>query len=408
MGLDWDGEAVSQSSNIVSHKEVAKILLESDRAYKCYCSPEELQEMRNIARSQGRTATYNGCCRDRDPLHAPKEVKPVIRLKTPLDGETVILDLVQGEVRVKNATIDDMVLLRGDSTPTYTLAVVVDDYNMGVTHVIRGDDHLTNTFRQIQIYDAMAWYKPQYAHIPLIHGVDGKKMSKRHGDLNILSYRDLGILPEALRNYLLRLGWSYGNKEFITTEDAIKWFCLENIGRSPAKFDLSKLENLNSQYLRSLDNDRLFVLVCNDIEDILQKNIELIIKSRIKCAMDSLKKHSKNLRELVKNALLYAKSRPIIIEDDAISILKPSSLNHLSCIKESCEHLDDWESEKISSLVKEYMVTKNVKLKDIAPILRVSLLGVSASPGIFDVMECLGKKETLSRIDDCLLKNNPI
>ncbi|MDP6173383.1 MAG: glutamate--tRNA ligase, partial [Rhodospirillales bacterium] len=235
MGLTWDGETVSQFANRQRHAEIAHRLLDAGHAYRCYCTPEELAEMREKARAEGRQRLYDGRWRDRNPADAPAGVDPVIRLKAPLDGETVIQDLIQGEVKVSNAQLDDMVLLRADGTPTYMLAVVCDDQDMGITHVIRGDDHLTNSFRQMQIFKALDWQPPAYAHMPLLHGSDGAKLSKRHGALGVEAYRDMGFLPEALNNYLLRLGWSHGDEEIIDMEQAIQWFDLDAVGRAPAK-----------------------------------------------------------------------------------------------------------------------------------------------------------------------------
>src|SRR5690349_956381 len=266
LGLDWDGEVVYQSQRLDRHAEIARQLLAEGKAYRCYCTPEELEAMREKARAEGRPVRYDGTWRDRDPSEAPPGVKPAIRLKAPQEGETVIRDHVQGEVRVANAQLDDLIILRADGTPTYNLSVVVDDHDMGITHVIRGDDHLTNAFRQTQIYRALDWAVPEFAHVPLIHGPDGAKLSKRHGALGVDAYRDMGYLPEALRNYLLRLGWSHGDDEIIATRQAIEWFDLAAVGRAPARFDFAKLDNLNGHYIREAADERLVALVVPRLE----------------------------------------------------------------------------------------------------------------------------------------------
>src|SRR3954463_8800817 len=261
LGLDWDGEIVHQFARAARHAKVARELLRLGRAYYCYCTPAELEEMREKARAEKRSVRYDGTWRDRDPAEAPAGIAPVIRLRAPQDGATTIHDLVQGEVTVSNAELDDLILLRADGTPTYNLSVVVDDHDMSITHVIRGDDHLNNAFRQRQIYEALGWAVPEFAHIPLIHGSDGAKLSKRHGALGVDAYRDMGYLPEALRNYLLRLGWSQGNEETIETGQAIGCFALAAVGRSPARFDFAKLDNLNAHYMREAEDTRLVELV---------------------------------------------------------------------------------------------------------------------------------------------------
>ena len=261
LGLDWDGEAVSQFARVERHREIASQLLNTGLAYNCYCTPEQLSEMRELARNDGRPMRYDRRWRDREPSDAPSGAAPAIRFKMPLEGVSVINDLVQGKVEVSNKELDDLVLLRGDGTPTYMLASVVDDHDMGVTHIIRGDDHLTNAFRQSQICRALEWNLPEYAHIPLIYGQDGTKLSKRHGAVGVESYKQLGYLPEALCNYLLRLGWGHGNEEIIDRNQAIKWFGLEAVGKSPSRFDISKLASINAHYLRNADDKRLVNIV---------------------------------------------------------------------------------------------------------------------------------------------------
>ncbi len=296
--LDWDGDAVSQFERRGRHAEVAHQMMEAGHAYRCYASPEELEAMRAEQKAAGQPMRYDGRWRDRDPAEAPAGVSPVIRLKAPQEGETVLADHVQGEVRVQNAQLDDMVLLRADGTPTYMLSVVVDDHDMNVTHVIRGDDHLTNTFRQIQIYRAMGWDLPEFAHIPLIHGADGAKLSKRHGALGVDAYRDMGYLPEAVRNYLLRLGWGHGDDEIISTEQAIEWFDLGGIGRSPSRFDFAKLDNLNAHYMRLADDARLVGLIVPLIEAKSGAPVNSEARDLLTRAMPGLKQRAKTLVEL--------------------------------------------------------------------------------------------------------------
>src|SRR3954469_12923509 len=296
--LDWDGDAVSQFQRRDRHAEVAHQMLETGHAYRCYASPEELEAMRAEQKAAGQPMRYDGRWRDRDPAEAPAGISPVIRLKAPQEGETVLADHVQGEVRVQNAQLDDMVLLRADGTPTYMLSVVVDDHDMNVTHVIRGDDHLTNNFRQVQIYRAMGWDLPEFAHIPLIHGADGAKLSKRHGALGVDAYRDMGYLPEALRNYLLRLGWGHGDDEIISTEQAIEWFDLDGIGRSPAQFDFAKLDSINAHYIREADDARLLALVAERLETQFGRPLSEVESGRLLKAMPGLKPRAKTIVEL--------------------------------------------------------------------------------------------------------------
>src|SRR5216117_3429864 len=330
LGLDWDGEAISQFSRAARHREVAEALLAAGKAYYCYASAEELAEMREQARREGRAKLYDGRWRDRDPSEAPPGVAPVIRLKAPLTGETVIEDQVQGRVVWQNENLDDLVLLRSDGTPTYMLAVVVDDHDMGVTHVIRGDDHLTNSARQKQIYEALGWTVPTMAHIPLIHGPDGAKLSKRHGALGVEAYRAMGYLPAALRNYLLRLGWSHGDQEIFSTQEMIDAFDLPAIGRSAARFDFAKLENLNGHYIRQADDHEL-VSQFESVLDYVPEGAELKAKlndttrGQLLRAMPSLKERAKTLIELISGAYFIFADRPLQTEPKAAALLTPET-----------------------------------------------------------------------------------
>ena len=320
MALDWDGDAISQFARVEDHKAAVERLLGEGNAYRCYCSPEELTQMREEARAKGTTALYDGRWRDRDPSEAPDGVDPVIRLKTPNEGETVIEDLVQGTVRVANNQLDDMVLMRADGTPTYMLAVVIDDHDMGVTHAIRGDDHLTNAFRQSLLFDALGWERPEFAHIPLIHGADGAKLSKRHGALGVEAYRDDGFLPEAVFNYLLRLGWSHGDDEIISREQAVEWFDLGGVGKSPARFDIDKLTSLNGHYIRHGDNERLSKFILPVITEKLGGRVAEGTEIWLNKGLDDLKERAKTIIELADSALFYAKTRPLTMDEKATTL----------------------------------------------------------------------------------------
>ncbi|MFO7307818.1 MAG: glutamate--tRNA ligase, partial [Pseudomonadota bacterium] len=326
LGLHWDGEVVHQFARAERHREVAQELLRQGKAYYCYATPEELEEMRELARKEGRPMRYDGRWRDRDPSEAPPGVKPVVRLKAPQTGETVVDDQVQGRVTWQNKDLDDLVLLRSDGTPTYMLAVVVDDHDMGVTHIIRGDDHLTNAARQTQIYQALGWPVPVMAHIPLIHGPDGAKLSKRHGALGIDAYRSMGYLPAALRNYLVRLGWSHGDQEIFTTEEMIAAFNLSSIGRSPARFDFAKLENLNGHYMRLASDEELVQAIEALLPEIgpargLGTSLEPELRRKLLAAMPGLKERAKTLIELIDSASYLYASRPLQLDDKARAIL---------------------------------------------------------------------------------------
>src|SRR5579875_2192380 len=315
LGLDWDGEVVYQFARAERHAAVARQLLGQGRAYYCFCTPAELAAMREKARAEKRSVRYDGTWRDRDPAQAPPGVAPAIRLKAPQTGATTIHDHVQGEVTVANSELDALIILRADGTPTYNLSVVVDDHDMGITHVIRGDDHLNNAFRQTQIYRALDWPVPEFAHVPLIHGPDGAKLSKRHGALGVNAYREMGYLPEALRNYLLRLGWAHGDDEIIPTEKAIEWFDLDAIGSSPARFDFVKLANLNGRYLREADDKRLATLTAERLERALERPLDAAERDRLERAMPGLKPRAKTLVELADNARFYVERRPLRLDD---------------------------------------------------------------------------------------------
>lgn len=399
LGLDWDDEVVFQFSRADHHKERAEKLLAEGKAYYCYCSPEDLEAMREKARAEKRAPGYDGTWRDRDPSDAPQGVKPVIRLKTPLEGVTTIQDDVQGEVTVQNDQLDDLILLRADGTPTYMLSVVVDDHEMKVTHIMRGDDHLTNSFRQKQIYEAFGWEMPQVCHIPLIHGPDGAKLSKRHGALGADAYRDMGILPEALCNYLLRLGWSHGDDEIISQDQAIKWFTTQNIGKSAARFDMDKLLSVNAHYLRQKDNSALMALIALNLEEQLERALEPHERERIIAGMDGLKERSKDVNALAQSAIIYADIIPYDFDDKAQKFIGEDSKDILMSIRACLSVVCSWDETTVESALRQLADNLDLKFGKVAQPLRAALTGRAVSPGIFDVMLVLGKKETLDRLD---------
>jgi len=406
LGLDWDGDVVYQFSRAARHREVAETLLAQGRAYYCYATQQELEEMRETARKEGRPSRYDGRWRDRGPSEAPKDVKPVIRLKAPTEGETVVEDEVQGRVVWQNKDLDDLVLLRSDGTPTYMLAVVVDDHDMGVTHVIRGDDHLTNAARQTQIYQAMGWEVPNMAHIPLIHGPDGAKLSKRHGALGVEAYRAMGYLPVALRNYLVRLGWSHGDQEIFSTEEMIQAFDLKNIGRSPARFDFAKLENLNGHYMRLSKDEELVQALETILPEIgpardLGPTFSPELREKLLAAMPGLKERAKTLVELLDSAYYLYAQRPLKLDEKAAGLLADGR-PRLAGIIEKLQAVDEWSARSVEAVVREHADAIGAKLGQVAQPLRAALTGRATSPGLFDVMAVLGKDESLSRLQDQL------
>ncbi len=400
LGLDWDGEVTYQFERAARHAEVARQMLAQGNAYHCYASPQELDEMRAAQKAAGMPVRYDGRWRDRDPQEAPEGMKPVIRLKAPQSGKTVIQDAVQGEVTVENAQLDDMILLRADGTPTYMLAVVVDDHDMGVTHVIRGDDHLNNAFRQLQIIKAMGWPEPVYAHIPLIHGADGAKLSKRHGALGVDAYRDMGFLPAALRNYLLRLGWGHGDDEIISTEQAIEWFDLPAVGRAASRFDMVKLTNLNAHYMREMPNAELLPLVMPRIEAKIEAKVDAVGRKRIELGMNGVKPRSRTLVELADNLVFYARDgAPAIADDKARAQLTPDAKALLGKLASALEGESDWTESTMEGAIRRFAETQGVKLGQVAQPLRVALSGSTVSPGIFEVLSVLGPAETKQRLE---------
>lgn len=397
LGLDWDEDPVFQFTRADRHAEVARQLLAEGKAYYCYCSPEELEQMREEARAKNLPPRYDGRWRDRDPLEAPPGVNPVIRFKAPQVGETIIEDQVQGTVRLQNNQLDDMVLLRADGTPTYMLSVVVDDHDMKITHIIRGDDHLTNAFRQQHLYHACGWDVPIFAHIPLIHGPDGAKLSKRHGALGAEAYRDLGFLPEAMRNYLLRLGWAHGDDEIISTGQAIEWFDLPAIGRSPARFDLAKLTNLNAHYMREAENVRLTDMIMRPLSQTFQRTLSAEERNRIIRGMPGLKTRAKTVVELIENARFYIERQPF--DEKAEKFLSPDALKTIEPVITKLKAASEFTEASTEGVVREVADASGQKLGNLAQPLRVLLTGSTISPSIFEIMEVLGKEETIKRLE---------
>jgi len=405
LGVTWDGDVVYQFARAARHREVAEELLARGLAYRCYASPEELAEMREAARREGRSKLYDGRWRDRDPAEAPPSVKPVIRLKAPVMGETVIEDQVQGRVVWQNDNLDDLVLLRSDGTPTYMLAVVVDDHDMGITHIIRGDDHLTNAARQKQIYEALGWNVPVMAHIPLIHGPDGSKLSKRHGALGVDAYRAMGYLPAAMRNYLVRLGWSHGDQEIFSTEEMIAAFDLPQIGRSPARFDFAKLESINGHYIRQSADAELVTEIERLLPHLaggarLAAKLTPELRKRLLAAMPGLKERAKTLVELIDSAGFLFADRPLVLDDKAKAVMTAEARALLAGVLPELEAVEPWTAEAAEQTVRAFAERAGVKLGAIAQPLRAALTGRVTSPGIFEVLMVLGKAESLARLRD--------
>jgi glutamyl-tRNA synthetase len=403
--LDWHGEPVSQHAQAFRHRAVANELLKNGHAYRCYLTPAELDKMRRTADAEKRPLSIRSPWRERDPGKAPDGVPFAIRLKTPGAGQTIIDDKVQGRVVFPNKDLDDFIIVRSDGNPTYNLAVVVDDHDMGVTHIIRGVDHLTNSARQLQIYKAMTWEIPVFAHVPLIHGPDGSKLSKRHGALGVEAYRAMGYLPAAVRNYLVRLGWSHGNDEIISTDQMINWFDLDAIGRSPARFDFAKLEDLNGHYIRSADDLELL----RRLEDILpyvengaaiMERLNADTRAKLLAAIPSLRERAKTLNQLLEGAGYLFAERPITLDDKAAKLLDAAERARLSVLLPKLEAITSWEVAHLEDTVRALAETEGVKLGKVAQPLRAALTGKAVSPPVFDVMAVLGREEALARIRD--------
>jgi glutamyl-tRNA synthetase len=405
LGLHWDGEPLHQFARAARHREIAEALVARGAAYRAYETAEELNDMRAKARAEGKFARYDGRWRDRDPSEAPAGALFVIRIKSPLSGDTVIDDRVQGRVAFPNADLDDFILLRSDGTPTYMLAVVVDDFDMGVTHIIRGDDHLTNAGRQKIIYDAMGWPVPVMAHIPLIHGPDGAKLSKRHGALGVDAYRAMGYLPEAMRNYLVRLSWSHGDDEIMSTAEMIEWFDIDAINKGAARFDFAKLESLNAHYIRAADDDRLLALFLETLPhlpkgDEFRRALTPERTALLKAALPHLKGRAKTLNDLIDGSAFLFAERPITPDAAAAQLLDGEARAVLKDLGGVLAAVEPWTAASAEAAVKAYADARAIKLGKVAQPLRAALTGRTTSPGIFDVLALLGRAESLGRIAD--------
>ena len=397
LGLEWDGDAISQFSRVDRHAEVAHELLSRGAAYKCFATKEEIDAFREKAKAEGRPPLFLSPWRDADPSTHP-DAPYVVRLRAPRDGETVVEDAVQGRVAWKNETLDDLILLRSDGTPVYMLAVVVDDHDMGVTHVIRGDDHLTNAARQSLIYHAMAWPTPVFAHIPLIHGPDGAKLSKRHGALGVEAYRDMGYLPEAMRNYLARLGWSHGDDEFFTTDQAVAWFGLDSVGKSPARFDFAKLENLNGQHMRAASDTDLLTQIDALLAAQQKPAIPALAREKMLAAMPGLKERAKSLNELIDSAYYLLAERPLQPDEKAAKLLTTEARALLGRLTTHLQNASEWSVSGLEEIVRAFAEAEGLKLGKVAQPMRAALTARAVSPGVFDVLEVLGREESLARL----------
>lgn len=408
LGLEWEGEPHSQFAGAARHREIAEQLVAAGQAYKCYCTPEELTEMREAARAVGKPPKYDGRWRDRDPSEAPAGVDPVIRIKTPADTEILVDDHVQGNVTFKTKNLDDFIILRSDGTPTYMLAVVVDDHDMGVTHVIRGDDHLTNAARQAVIYKALDWPEPEMAHIPLIHGPDGAKLSKRHGALGVDAYRKMGYLPDAMCNYLARLGWSHGDDEIFSIEQLIEWFDLDGLNKGASRFDFVKLANINGTYIREAQPKNLFTAMVDLAKEVerdadfagLTANEETVI-----LALPELQPRAKTVLELIDLAQFIYVQRPLPIDEKAAKQLSDDNRAMIAEVLAQLQEIQDWTLENIGDAIREFAEQRELKLGKVAQPLRAALIGRTVSPGVFEVMVFIGQEETCARLSDQVIKS---
>ncbi len=405
LGLQWDGEVVSQHARAPRHREVAEELIARGGAYYCYCTRQELDEMRERAKAEGRPPRYDGRWRDRAQSEAPAGVEPVIRIKAPQSGETVVSDVVQGEVRFPNKDLDDFILLRSDGNPTYMHAVVVDDHDMGVTHIIRGDDHLTNAARQTIIYQAMDWQVPVMSHIPLIHGADGAKLSKRHGALGVEAYREMGYLPDGLLNYLAKLGWSHGDDEIMTLAQMIEWFDIKDINKGAARFDFDKLAAVNGHHMRGMEPEALTDILARTLPYLSNRDAVADLamparRSQLAAAMPGLKERAKTLVELADSAIFLIAERPLKMDEKARVLLDPEGLSVLKDMLPLLAGVKDWTAGDLDAVSRKYAEAKGLKLGKVAQPLRAALTGRATSPGVFDVLEVLGRAESLGRIGD--------
>ncbi len=398
LGLNWDKEVVFQSQRKERHQQIAKELLSRGMAYHCYCSPEELLEMRELAKVKGGKLGYDRRCRDNINKNPSSSINPALRFRAPINKDVCIQDEVQGEVNFPGNQFDDLILLRNDETPTYMLAVVVDDHDMEISHVIRGVDHLTNAARQTQIYEALGWEPPIFGHIPLIHGSDGSKLSKRHGSMAAEEYQDMGFLPEAMRNYLARLGWSHGDDEIFSTKQAIKWFGLESVGRSPARFDIEKLRNLNGHYIQNDNKIDLLRIIINKLKIKYGSTLDETNINRVKNLLPELRKRSKDINQLIENAEFLVLPSPININKEAQKILDNGGREYLNKLEPLLSSIQVWTTESLEKVIKEFAEKNEIKLIKIAQPIRAALTGKLVSPGIFELLIVLGRDESLKRI----------
>ena len=400
LDINWDDKIVYQSLNQQRHTQVAEDLLEKGLAYKCFCSEDDLKKMREEAKILKKPFRYNRTWRDKDAKDVPKDINPVIRIKAPIEGESIIDDIIQGSITVSNEEMDDFIIMRSDGTPTYMLSVVVDDHDMNVTHIVRGHDHLTNTFRQNIIYKSMGWDAPKTAHIPLIHGSDGSKMSKRHGAIDVEEYKNNGILPDALINYMLRLGWSHGDDEIISLKNAIKWFKLEKIGKSPAKFDNDKLISVNSHYIKELDNNKIIVFLKTYYEKKYKIKFDKDSTERLNLGLEDIKSRSRDLIQLAEMSLFYCSKFPISISKKADKYIKKVDKNIFKDLLEALKVIENnFTKQEIEKIIANFLSKKGLKLSDIIQYIRAMITGLDVSPRIYDIMEILGFVEIKKRIE---------
>ena len=400
LDINWDDKIVYQSLNQQRHTQVAEDLLEKGLAYKCFCSEDDLKKMREEAKILKKPFRYNRTWRDKDAKDAPKDINPVIRIKAPIEGESIIDDIIQGSITVSNEEMDDFIIMRSDGTPTYMLSVVVDDHDMNVTHIVRGHDHLTNTFRQNIIYKSMGWDAPKTAHIPLIHGSDGSKMSKRHGAIDVEEYKNNGILPDALINYMLRLGWSHGDDEIISLKNAIKWFKLEKIGKSPAKFDNDTLISVNSHYIKELDNNKIIVFLKTYYEKKYKIKFDKDSTERLNLGLEDIKSRSRDLIQLAEMSLFYCSKFPISISKKADKYIKKVDKNIFKDLLEALKVIENnFTKQEIEKIIANFLSKKGLKLSDIIQYIRAMITGLDVSPRIYDIMEILGFVEIKKRIE---------
>ena len=400
LDINWDDKIVYQSLNQQRHTQVAEDLLEKGLAYKCFCSEDDLKKMREEAKILKKPFRYNRTWRDKDAKDAPKDINPVIRIKAPIEGESIIDDIIQGSITVSNEEMDDFIIMRSDGTPPYMLSVVVDDHDMNVTHIVRGHDHLTNTFRQNIIYKSMGWDAPKTAHIPLIHGSDGSKMSKRHGAIDVEEYKNNGILPDALINYMLRLGWSHGDDEIISLKNAIKWFKLEKIGKSPAKFDNDKLISVNSHYIKELDNNKIIVFLKTYYEKKYKIKFDKDTTERLNLGLEDIKSRSRDLIQLAEMSLFYCSKFPISISKKADKYIKKVDKNIFKDLLEALKVIENnFTKQEIEKIIANFLSKKGLKLSDIIQYIRAMITGLDVSPRIYDIMEILGFVEIKKRIE---------